>query len=110
MRTAPKTRSLRALGPCDLLQRSGCAKVRALLPLGRDDRFVAVRGADVTRGELEFEHERTGDVGNVVFPCGWVLLDDADTLRLYYGAADTAVCVATASLSALLAHLRRFGR
>jgi predicted GH43/DUF377 family glycosyl hydrolase len=47
-------------------------------------------------------YERTGDVGQVVFSCGWLLLDDGDTLRIYYGAADTSVCVATASLSALL--------
>ena len=51
-------------------------------------------------------YERVGDVGNVVFPCGWILGDDGDTLRVYYGAADTSVCVATASLAALLAHLR----
>ena len=38
----------------------------------------------------------------VVFSCGWLLLDDGDTLRIYYGAADTSVCVATASLTALL--------
>ena len=50
-------------------------------------------------------YERTGDVNNVVFPCGW-LLDDGDTLRIYYGAADTSVCVATASLAALLERLR----
>jgi predicted GH43/DUF377 family glycosyl hydrolase len=37
-----------------------------------------------------------------VFSCGWLLLDDGDTLRIYYGAADTSVCVATASLTALL--------
>src|SRR5439155_7723646 len=52
------------------------------------------------------EYERVGDVGNVVFPCGWVLDDDGDTLRIYYGAADTSVAVATASLAGLLAHLR----
>ena len=51
-------------------------------------------------------YERTGDVDQVVFPCGW-LLDDGDTLRLYYGAADTSICVATASLSALLTWLAR---
>jgi len=50
-------------------------------------------------------YERAGDVSNVVFPCGW-LLDD-DTLLVYYGAADTSVCVATASLSALLNWLAR---
>ena len=32
----------------------------------------------------------------------WVLGADGDTLAIYYGAADTSVCLATASLSALL--------
>ncbi|HUK44859.1 MAG TPA: hypothetical protein VLV28_06170 [Gaiellaceae bacterium] len=50
-------------------------------------------------------YERIGDVPNVVFPCGWLLGEDGDTLRVYYGAADTTVCVATGSLRALLAHL-----
>ena len=45
-------------------------------------------------------YERIGDVPNVVFPCGYVL--DGDTLRLYYGAADTCVAVAEARLSELL--------
>ena len=80
----------------------------ALLDRDRPE-LVVTRSPEWVFGP-EAPYERTGDVGNVVFPCGWVLLDDADTLRLYYGAADTAVCVATASLSALLAHLRRFGR
>jgi predicted GH43/DUF377 family glycosyl hydrolase len=50
-------------------------------------------------------YERTGDVSDVVFPCGWLLGDDGDTLRIYYGAADSTICVATASLRALLAWL-----
>jgi predicted GH43/DUF377 family glycosyl hydrolase len=50
-------------------------------------------------------YERGGDVPDVVFPCGWVLQDDGDTIYLYYGAADSVVCIATASLSALLGHL-----
>jgi predicted GH43/DUF377 family glycosyl hydrolase len=53
----------------------------------------------------EAPYERTGDVDQVVFACGWILLEDGDTLRIYYGAADTSVCVATASLSALVAWL-----
>jgi predicted GH43/DUF377 family glycosyl hydrolase len=55
----------------------------------------------------EAPYERTGDVAQVVFPCGWILLEDGDTLRIYYGAADTSVCVADASLAALLAWLGR---
>ena len=52
-------------------------------------------------------YERIGDVDQVVFSCGWNLLEDGDTIRMYYGAADTSVCVATASLETLLAWLAR---
>ncbi len=52
-------------------------------------------------------YERIGDVDQVVFSCGWQILDDGDTVRMYYGAADTSICLATASLSALLAWLAR---
>jgi predicted GH43/DUF377 family glycosyl hydrolase len=52
-------------------------------------------------------YERIGDVDQVVFSCGWQLLDDGDSLRIYYGAADTSVCLATASLSGLLVWLSR---
>lgn len=51
-------------------------------------------------------YEQTGDVPNVVFPCGLVHDADADRLRLYYGAADSCVALATASLPEVLAHLR----
>lgn len=52
-------------------------------------------------------YERMGDVDQVVFPCGWLLAPDGDTIRVYYGAADTSVCVATSSIAALLAWLER---
>jgi len=42
-------------------------------------------------------YEITGDVGRVVFPCGWTLDEAADRLRLYYGAADSVIGLATAS-------------
>lgn len=47
-------------------------------------------------------YERGGDVPGVVFPTGWVLDEDGDTIRMYYGAADTVIAVATASLRYLL--------
>ena len=47
--------------------------------------------------------ERVGDVPNVVFPCGLIHDEASDEVRLYYGAADTSVCVATAQLGDLLA-------
>ena len=52
------------------------------------------------------EYERVGDVPGVIFPCGLVRVPDTDELRLYYGAADTTVAMATASLSDVLAYLR----
>ena len=51
-------------------------------------------------------YERIGDVQNVVFPCGAVHDAGTDELRLYYGAADTVVALATANLSEILAYLR----
>jgi predicted GH43/DUF377 family glycosyl hydrolase len=44
-------------------------------------------------------------VDNVVFPCGYTLAGDGDTLNLYYGAADTSIAVATGSVKAMLAWL-----
>jgi predicted GH43/DUF377 family glycosyl hydrolase len=48
-------------------------------------------------------YERTGDVPNAVFPCGLLHDEASGDLRLYYGAADTSICLATASLADLLA-------
>lgn len=55
----------------------------------------------------EADYERAGDVSGVVFPCGWIVDRDTQTVRLYYGAADTAIAVATAQLDDLLRHLHR---
>jgi len=38
-------------------------------------------------------YELAGDVPNVVFPCASIQ-DDKGRLALYYGAADTTVCLA----------------
>ena len=55
-------------------------------------------------------YERDGDVGNVVFPCGVTVGDDGDSLKIYYGGADTCIALATARISALLDWLERHGR
>jgi len=46
------------------------------------------------------DYERFGKVPNVVFSCGNVLLDDE--VLVYYGGADSVLCVATYELSELL--------
>jgi len=48
------------------------------------------------------QYEITGDVGRVVFPCGWTHDEAADLLHLYYGAADTVTGLATARFSEVL--------
>jgi predicted GH43/DUF377 family glycosyl hydrolase len=77
----------------------------ALLDADRPQRVLA-RSSEWIFGPRE-PYELSGDVPAVVFPCGWTLADDGDTLRLYYGAADTSICLATASLAALLDWLER---
>jgi predicted GH43/DUF377 family glycosyl hydrolase len=57
----------------------------------------------------EESYEREGDVSNVVFPCGFTVGDDGDTLNLYYGGADTCVALATSSVQALLGWLDQHG-
>jgi predicted GH43/DUF377 family glycosyl hydrolase len=64
----------------------------------------------ITRSERwvfgpEADYEIFGDVGKVVFPCGWIR--DGNTVRLYYGAADTCIALATAELPDLLAWLKQ---
>lgn len=57
----------------------------------------------------EMDYERTGDVGNVVFPGGVTLGDDGDTLFIYYGGADTCIALAKASVRELLNWLDVYG-
>jgi predicted GH43/DUF377 family glycosyl hydrolase len=47
----------------------------------------------------EEEYEKHGITDNVVFPCGVLPFYEQDELWLYYGAADTRVCLAKGSLS-----------
>ncbi len=50
----------------------------------------------------EEPYEKQGDVANVVFPCGFTLGMDGDTINLYYGAADTCIGMASGSVRAML--------
>jgi predicted GH43/DUF377 family glycosyl hydrolase len=47
-------------------------------------------------------YERIGDIGNVVFSCGAILEETTREVKMYYGAADTCICVGTAKLDALI--------
>jgi len=75
----------------------------ALLDLENPERIL-LRGDHWVFGP-EAHYEREGDVDNVVFPGGYTLDSDGDTINLYYGGADSCVALATSSLRSLLAWL-----
>jgi predicted GH43/DUF377 family glycosyl hydrolase len=76
----------------------------ALLAL--DDPGTVLHRTDEWIFAPEAPYEITGDVGRVVFPCGWVHDPATDRLSLYYGGADTVVGVATATLREVLARVK----
>ncbi len=82
------------------LYRSGLA----LLDL-EEPNIVLHRSDDWVLGPAA-PYERAGDVADIVFPCGWVHDEATGVLRVYYGAADTSVAVATARLSDVLAYVK----
>jgi predicted GH43/DUF377 family glycosyl hydrolase len=68
----------------------------------------------ISRGEPwmfapEEPYERFGDVDNVVFPCGYTIGADGDTINLYYGGADTCIALATGSIKEMLEWLEIHG-
>ena len=65
---------------------------------------VRARAAEWVLGPTE-PYELTGNVPGVVFPCGLTHHPDTGELRLYYGAANTCIAMATARLADVLTHL-----
>ena len=77
---------------------------RGLALLDLEDPCRVIARSDQWAFSPEESYEVFGDVNKVVFPCGWLV--NGDTVRLYYGGADTCMALATASLSGLLSWLR----
>ena len=77
----------------------------ALFDLKTPERCLR-RGASWIFGPEE-PYELFGDVGNVVFPGGYTIAPDGDTLNLYYGGADSCIALATASIRQVLDWLER---
>lgn len=76
----------------------------ALLDIEEPWRVVA-RGSDYLLAP-EAWYERVGDVPNVVFPCAALVDDDADRVTVYYGGADTVVCMAHGHLAEIVDSIR----
>jgi predicted GH43/DUF377 family glycosyl hydrolase len=71
-----------------------------LVLLGLDDPTKVIKRTSAPILEPEAPWERAGDVSNVVFTCGAVLL--GTDLRVYYGGADTVIGLARADVSSFL--------
>ena len=71
----------------------------ALLDL--DDPSKVIKRGDAPILSPREDYERIGDVGNVCFACG-AIVDDNGDMKVYYGAADTSICIATCNLNKLL--------
>jgi predicted GH43/DUF377 family glycosyl hydrolase len=68
-----------------------------------EDPSVIIAVGDEWILQPEEPYEITGYVHNVVFTCGAVPEDDG-TVKIYWGAADTVMCVGTAILEELVDH------
>lgn len=79
---------------------AGCLYRLGLALLDLDDPSKVIRRCDEWVFGPAQIYERIGDVPDVTFPCGVVIKNDE--LIMYYGAADTTLAVATASLSQVL--------
>jgi predicted GH43/DUF377 family glycosyl hydrolase len=55
------------------------------------------------------DYETHGDVPNVVFPTGMIHDEENNELRLYYGAGDSVIAVATASMDEVMDYLLQYG-
>ena len=84
----------------------GCLYRVGLALLDLEDPCRVLRRSDQWVFAPETPYERQGDVGGVVFPCGWILDQPSGTIRLYYGGADTCLALATAGLDDVLGYLR----
>jgi predicted GH43/DUF377 family glycosyl hydrolase len=81
---------------------SGCLYRLGLALFDRETPEHCLARGDTWIFGPEEPYERTGDVGNVVFPCGLTVAPDGDTIHLYYGGADSCVALATGSIRQLL--------
>jgi len=76
----------------------------ALLDLEEPWRVIARPGDYLLSPQMPYE--QVGDVQNVVFPCAALVDRPNDRLTVYYGGADTVVCMAHGHLSELLQFVR----
>jgi len=80
-------------------EEDGFYRIGAVL-LNLDDPTKVIARTDEPIFEPETSYEKSGQIPNVVFPCGAVVLDEK--IFMYYGGADQVVGVATITMEKLL--------
>ena len=83
-------------------EEDGCYRIGAVLLDLKDPTKIIAR-TDEPIFEPETAYEKVGQVSNVVFPCGAVVL--GKKIFIYYGAADQVIGVATIEIERLLKNL-----
>lgn len=86
---------------------AGCLYRLGLALFDLDDPTKVIRRGDEWVFGPEEAYERVGDVGDVVFPCGVTHDEQTGELRLYYGAADTSIGLATGNVDEVLDWLKQ---
>lgn len=85
---------------------AGCLYRLGLALFDLDDPRQVIRRGDEWIFGPDEPYERMGDVGDVVFPCGFTHNPETGELRLYYGAADTSIALAIGNVQELLDWLK----
>lgn len=78
-----------------------------LLDLEEPWRVIGMSQTPLIDPSPEYPYETDGFRGEVVFPGGMILEDDGE-VKIYYGAADTCVALATASIDDLLGSIEPY--
>jgi len=87
---------------------AGCIyRIGAVLLDHDNPKRIIARGKEWIFGPKE-PYELIGDVNNVVFPCGHTLNEETGELRIYYGAADTSIAVASGNINEILDWLLKY--
>jgi predicted GH43/DUF377 family glycosyl hydrolase len=86
---------------------AGCLYRLGLALLDLETPCRVIRRGDEWVFGPDAPYERVGDVSDVVFPCGVIHDQETNQLRMYYGAADTSIALATGDVAELLDWLKR---